>query len=173
MYPNYPTGGIWLVLPRDATFKLPSGIIERVIHQLETLPDPPPPLIQALPVVQVIKKELAKTNKVVISKTSEVAEKVNQPFKEVTSVFAGCQASQIKFTSPESKIDGADWATTDLKASRADFKLECDIFNRWTYISDIPGLEGKIYPTNEVSCLLVPIITESNQLDFETVNYEA
>ncbi|CAL2050632.1 unnamed protein product [Caenorhabditis brenneri] len=193
------------------------SFIERVIHQLETLPDPPPPIAKVFPVIQVIKKEIAKTNKVVISKTTEVAEHVNKPFKEVTAVFAGCHVAQIRFTSPETgrklgktiipptitcikkslfgcdtlhlscnvpenskyplisgfaKIEGNDWATTDLQASRADFKLECDVFNRWTYISDIPGLEGKIYPTNEVSCLLVPIITESNQLDFDNIHYE-
>ncbi|EFO83026.1 hypothetical protein CRE_00018 [Caenorhabditis remanei] len=193
------------------------GFVERVIHQLETLPDPPPPVAQIIPVIQVIKKEIAKTNKVVIAKTTEVAEKVNKPFKEVTSVFAGCHVNQIKFISPETgrklgktiippiltcvktslfgcdtvrlsciipqnskyplisgfaKIDGADWATTDLKASRADFQLECDVFNRWIYISDIPGLEGKIYPTNEVSCLLVPIITDNNQIDFEDMHYD-
>ncbi|UMM42560.1 hypothetical protein L5515_018347 [Caenorhabditis briggsae] len=193
------------------------GFVERVIHQLESLPDPPPAVVSVLPVTQVIKKEIEKANKIVITKTVEIVEKIQKPVKTVTAVVAGCHVNQIKFTSPETgrklgktiipptltcikkslygcdivhlscnvpenskyplisgfaKIEGADWATTDLKETKADFNLECDVFNRWTYISDIPGLEGKVYPTNEVSCLLVPILTENNQLDFEEMHYD-
>ncbi|CAI5454352.1 unnamed protein product [Caenorhabditis angaria] len=94
--------------------------------------------------------------------------------------IAGCQTAHVSCIIPDkskypltsgfAKINGADWATTNLVQSIAEFDLECDIYNRWTYISDIPGMIGEVFPTNEIFCLLVPIISESNAGDFEEVN---
>lgn len=78
-----------------------SGFVERIIDQLEALPDPPQSINNVLPAIQDFRNELVKANSFLISKTSEVAESPYQPFKETAAVFAGCQINQIKFTSPE------------------------------------------------------------------------
>lgn len=79
-----------------------ADIIEHIITQFEQIPNPPEPLrkiTDILPVLQVFKKEVEKTNKKLISKTAEVAI-TTKPLKEFVAIFAGCRLNQIKFTSP-------------------------------------------------------------------------
>ncbi|CAB3399819.1 unnamed protein product [Caenorhabditis bovis] len=85
-------------------------------------------------------------------------------------VHAVCEIpenSKFPLVSGFAKINNVDWATTDLKAGRAEFNLDCDVYNRWTYISDIPGIVGEVFLANEVFCLLVPILSEKNTSDFD------
>ncbi|CAD6191073.1 unnamed protein product [Caenorhabditis auriculariae] len=111
-------------------------------------------------------------------------EGVLEPVVECSSpAKIGCNTAKISCEIPMNseyplvavfaKINGVDWATTDLMTSKAETELLCAPDKNWTYVSDIPSLIGLIYDANQVFCLLVPQITNDYEYVSDLDNSEA